>query len=306
MKKVSFLTVVLFAASFALVFAASLSLQAQRGQQQTPASDRGTQPQSSRPSTQQQPQQQAPSNARPSSQTPSNNNAATPQNSRPSTQQQQPQQQAPSNARPSSQTPPSNPAPPNSRPSQSNSPSRTSTPPNSRPDNTYYQPAASKPNFSSNKYPNRTIVHYHTPKTVHVLPVGYRTYRHSGVTYSFHNGYYYRPYGGTYVICRPPVGFVITAVSLRTVALTPVIFTPAIMYYQPQYYYSHGTYYIKNSYSQYRVVSPPIGAQVPYLPEDYEEFILYGNTYYKVDDTYYAPVFVNGRIMFEVVGKEIW
>jgi len=271
MKKVSFLTLALFAASFTLILVASLNLHAQRGQQ-TPTSDRGTQqPQGSRPATQQQQPPQMPSNSRPSSQTPPNNNYN----------------------------------PQNSRPSQSSSPSRTTTPPNSRPDNSYSQPVVSNPSFNNNKYPNRTVVNYYPPKTVHVLPVGYRSYRYGGVSYSFHNGYYYRYYGGTYMICRPPVGFVITAVSLRTVSLTPVIFTPAIMYAQPQYYYSQGTYYVKSYPNQYRVMSPPIGAQVPYIPEDCEEFILYGVTYYKVDDTYYTPVFVNGRIMFEVVGKEI-
>lgn len=44
---------------------------------------------------------------------------------------------------------------------------------------------------------------------VHVLPVGHRRLTYWGVEYCFHNGIYYRPYGGYYVVCRPPFGICI-------------------------------------------------------------------------------------------------
>ena len=41
---------------------------------------------------------------------------------------------------------------------------------------------------------------------VHVLPPHYRRITHWGIDYYFYEGIYYRPYGGVYVICRPPFG----------------------------------------------------------------------------------------------------
>jgi hypothetical protein len=52
-------------------------------------------------------------------------------------------------------------------------------------------------------------------------------------------------------------------------------------------------------------VGPPIGAVVESIPNDCEEFILDGQTYYKVDDTYYRAIYIDGVLMYEVVGKEV-
>ena len=41
---------------------------------------------------------------------------------------------------------------------------------------------------------------------VHVLPPHYRRISHWGIDYYFYEGIYYRPFGGVYVICRPPFG----------------------------------------------------------------------------------------------------
>ena len=41
---------------------------------------------------------------------------------------------------------------------------------------------------------------------IHSLPVGWRRISHWGIDYYFYNGIYYRPFGGTYVVCRPPFG----------------------------------------------------------------------------------------------------
>ena len=41
---------------------------------------------------------------------------------------------------------------------------------------------------------------------VHVLPPHYRRITHWGIDYYFYEGIYYRPFGGVYVICRPPFG----------------------------------------------------------------------------------------------------
>ena len=41
---------------------------------------------------------------------------------------------------------------------------------------------------------------------VHVLPPHYRRISHWGIDYYFYEGIYYRPFGGVYVVCRPPFG----------------------------------------------------------------------------------------------------
>ena len=41
---------------------------------------------------------------------------------------------------------------------------------------------------------------------VHVLPPRYRRITHWGIDYYFYEGIYYRPFGGVYIVCRPPFG----------------------------------------------------------------------------------------------------
>ena len=41
---------------------------------------------------------------------------------------------------------------------------------------------------------------------VHVLPPHYRRITHWGIDYYFYEGIYYRPFGGVYIVCRPPFG----------------------------------------------------------------------------------------------------
>jgi hypothetical protein len=41
---------------------------------------------------------------------------------------------------------------------------------------------------------------------IQVIPAGYRRIHHWGIDYYFYDGIYYRPYGGYYVVCRPPFG----------------------------------------------------------------------------------------------------
>ena len=41
---------------------------------------------------------------------------------------------------------------------------------------------------------------------IHTLPPHWRRITHWGIDYYYYNGIYYRPYGGSYVICRPPFG----------------------------------------------------------------------------------------------------
>ena len=49
------------------------------------------------------------------------------------------------------------------------------------------------------------VPHYYGYRIV-ALPPQYRRISHWGIDYYFCNGIYYRPFGGAYVVCRPPFG----------------------------------------------------------------------------------------------------
>lgn len=69
------------------------------------------------------------------------------------------------------------------------------------------------------------------------------------------------------------------------------------------YYYEDGVFFIMDKSGEYKVIVPPAGAIVEKLPEDYEVVTLQGNEYYKVDDTIYRMVIIEGNARFEVLGQ---
>ena len=70
-----------------------------------------------------------------------------------------------------------------------------------------------------------------------------------------------------------------------------------------KYYYQDGTFYIVNANGEYEVIVPPAGAIVPSLPDDYETITLDGKEYYRVDETVYRSVIVEGKPSLEVLGQ---
>ena len=58
---------------------------------------------------------------------------------------------------------------------------------------------------------------------VEVLPPHYRRVRYWGIDYYLFNDVYYRPFGGHYIICRPPFGVVLDR-TLRDIAFATVHF----------------------------------------------------------------------------------
>lgn len=74
-------------------------------------------------------------------------------------------------------------------------------------------------------------------------------------------------------------------------------------YADRNYYYQDGVFYIINTSGQYQVIVPPAGALVDELPEDYDIITLNGVEYYRVDDTVYRLVLVNGNPYLEVLGQ---
>lgn len=60
---------------------------------------------------------------------------------------------------------------------------------------------------------------------VRVLPAKARLFRHHGIAYYCYNDIWYRPFGGYYVICRPPFGTVLAANLIADMAWTAVRFS---------------------------------------------------------------------------------
>ena len=157
---------------------------------------------------------------------------------------------------------------------------------------------------------------------VRVLPSRARRHVYDGVTYYCYNDIWYRPYKGYYMVCRPPHGLSLAADIISQIAWAAV----KISYYNAvadalsqinepgltqnyasrdtDYFYHDGVFYSKNAWGEYRVITPPAGALVESLPEDFDVVTLRdGNEYYKVDDTIYKLVISEGRPYFEVVGQ---
>ena len=75
-------------------------------------------------------------------------------------------------------------------------------------------------------------------------------------------------------------------------------------YADATYYYDDGVFFIINGAGQYETIIPPAGALVESLPDDYEVVTLVdGREYYRVDDTIYRVVVVEGQAYFEVLGQ---
>ena len=79
--------------------------------------------------------------------------------------------------------------------------------------------------------------------------------------------------------------------------------TQSYAYASSQYYYDDGVFYIINSNGQYSVIVPPAGALVDELPDDYDTLTISGMELYRVDDTVYRTVMMNGHPYLEVLGQ---
>jgi hypothetical protein len=106
---------------------------------------------------------------------------------------------------------------------------------------------------------------------------------------------YGRPYYGYYNYYRPYLGF--------SLSILPFGYYP-FFYGDAQYYYSSGLYYRQYD-NEYKVVVPPVGAEVPELPKDAEEVTINGQTYYEYKGVYYSPVEkADGKTAYIISGKD--
>ena len=197
---------------------------------------------------------------------------------------------------------------------------------------------------------------------IHTLPPSYKRYTYWGVDYYLYKNVYYRRYGNSYVVCRPPVGIVID-LGRHDVHFSRVHFAYYFDVYRPfdvvdrnyriileqnreiarnnavlarqnqalalnssralssydiaralgliqsfagidkDYFYQDGVFYTVKRNGRFEVIVPPAGALVDELPDDYDIIVLNGVEYYKVDDTVYRLVLIDGIPCLEVLGQ---
>ena len=178
------------------------------------------------------------------------------------------------------------------------------------------------------------IGHHNYGYRIHDIPFGARVVRYRGHKYYNYGGIWYRRYRGDYIIVRPPFGERI-AVAMFNYTLARIWVNNVIndirraeraaelarayaavntsyvvrnaneMSYAADnvnYYYNDGVFYILDG-NEYVVIEAPIGALVTEIPEDYEEIVVGGETYYKVDNILFKTAVVDGNIYFEVVSN---
>lgn len=139
-----------------------------------------------------------------------------------------------------------------------------------------------------------TLPAYHSRVTV--LPARARIVPWGGISYRYHNGLFYRPFGTSFQVVGAPVGFRLNVLpaGYRQILVGP----------NPYYYYYGAFYQPLPNNGGYEVITPPIGARLAELPKGYDKVVIEGITYYVSDGVYYrADVDEQGNVVYEVVGK---
>lgn len=111
-------------------------------------------------------------------------------------------------------------------------------------------------------------------------------------SYNYDEGVYYVKTDGGYKVVEAPVG--------ATVKEIPKGAETVVIDNSVKNYYYGGTYYEKSD-KGYTVVPPTAGSLVENLPEGGEEVTMGDIKMVKVGNTYYQPVKVEGKKMYEVV-----
>jgi hypothetical protein len=141
---------------------------------------------------------------------------------------------------------------------------------------------------------------------------------YAGNPHYYWGGVYYVSSGTSYVVVVPPPRTVVYAVP----AYTTVVYVGTV-----PYYYSGNVYYVATDAPavqpdipddvvleeseenppmieddhNYEVVEPPIGVTVTYLPDEAEEKIVDGTTYFVFESTYYRVFVSDGDTIYQVV-----
>ena len=140
----------------------------------------------------------------------------------------------------------------------------------------------------------------------------------SGTTYYYSSGVYYVSSGSGYTVVTAPTNAVVYAVPTATT----VVYSSST----PYYYYG-GTYYVETKEKaakpteadvagagkeedyppmteddhNYKVVTAPTGATVPYLPDEAKEEMINGKKYWVYETTYYQAFVSDGDTIYMVI-----
>jgi hypothetical protein len=113
--------------------------------------------------------------------------------------------------------------------------------------------------------------------------------------YYYNEGVFYEPTNGGYTVVPAPIGATIATLPPNTQTV-PVNETTH------NYYYG-GTYF-QQSDNGYTVVAPTAGTIVENLPQGGTEVTIGNQRYVRFGETYYQPIQMNGKVMYEVVAVE--
>ena len=111
-------------------------------------------------------------------------------------------------------------------------------------------------------------------------------------SYHYDQGTYYVESDGGYTVVQAPVG--------ATVKTIPKEAEVVEVNETTNNYYYGGAYYEKSA-EGYTVVPATAGTIVPHLPEGGEEIKIGDVTYVQFGETYYQPIQVDGKDMYEIV-----
>jgi len=145
------------------------------------------------------------------------------------------------------------------------------------------------------RYPRRrvVVVHPRPVRTCRQLPGGHVTVYAGRVPYYYHDGFYYRPYRGTYRLVVPRYG-------IRVRVLPP--HSRRIVWGTSTYFYAQGVFYVERG-GTFEVTAPAQGVVVPELPAEAETVNFEQETYYAFGDVLYKPVTTEHGIAYEVAGE---
>ncbi|WP_233603265.1 DUF6515 family protein [Pedobacter sp. KBW06] len=132
------------------------------------------------------------------------------------------------------------------------------------------------------------------PSTGHAFRGGYIGSRSARI-YRPGFGIYRRPFYGYRSYYRPYLGL---RINVLPFGYYPFFFGP------DQFYYSGGLFYREYD-NTYKVVVPPVGAEVPSIPSDAKEVQINGQTYYEYKGVYYSIAEkADGKSVYVVAGKD--
>lgn len=138
----------------------------------------------------------------------------------------------------------------------------------------------SRPSYGHGFHGGGRITHF-GPGPVRVYRPGFRGY--------------YRPYYAYHNFYRPFLGL---SINVLPFGYYPFYFGP------DQFYYSEGLFY--RQYDKvYKVVVPPVGAEVPSIPAEAKEVTINGQTFYEYKGVYYnVATNADGKTVYVVAGKD--